>query len=117
MVFFFSIQIIGSIPLLLQSEQTELYTNHILPLSLFLCTFGSSGQFCVLYMSHLDLFPLVFATTTMGFCNIIARSVTIFSPIFAEIAYPVPAITFTVMSLTAACLATLVKEEKVKSFY
>ena len=81
-----------------------------------LCSFGSSGQFCILYMSHLDLFPLVFATTTMGFCNIVSRSVTIFSPIFAEIAYPVPAITFTVMSLFAACLTTQVKE-KMTTYY
>ena len=106
MILFFTIQILGAIPLCMQFNESELYTKHILPISLLLCTFGSSGQFCNLYLAHLDLFPLVFATTTMGVCNIVARTVTIFSPLIAEISYPVPAITFTVMSLAAACLAT-----------
>ena len=78
----------------------------VLPLSLLVCEFGCAGQFCNLYLAHLDLFPLVFATTTMGVCNIVARSVTIFAPIFAEIPYPVPMITFMIMSLVAALLAT-----------
>ncbi len=85
-------------------------------MSLLLTTFGSAGQFCNLYLAHLDLFPIVFATTTMGLCNIVARSVTIFAPVFAEVPYPVPAITFAGMSLLAALLATQVGN-KVKSFY
>ena len=70
----------------------------------------------MLYFAHLDFFPLVFGATTMGFCNIVARFVTIFAPVFAEVAYPVPAITFTSMSIVAAILATQVRD-KVKSFY
>ena len=85
-------------------------------MSLLVTTFGSAGQFCNLYLAHLDLFPVVFATTTMGLCNIVARSVTIFCPVFAEVPYPVPAITFVVMSFVAAILATQVRD-KVKSFY
>ena len=100
----------------MQYEKTEFYTNHVLPVSLLLCTFGAAGQFCNLYIAHLDLFPLVFATTTMGVCNIVARSITIFSPMVAEIPYPVPAITFTTMSFIAAILATQVRD-KVKTFY
>ena len=117
MIFFFVLQVIGSVPLCLQQySQNAIYTELILPCSLLVCMFGCAGQFCNLYVSHLDLFPLVFATTTMGVCNIVARSVTIFSPLFAEIPYPVPMVTFAVMSLVAAILATQVRD-KVKTFY
>ena len=106
MIFFFTLQVIGSLPLCIQFKDSDFYTSMVLPFSLLVCEFGCAGQFCNLYLAHLDLFPLVFATTTMGVCNIVARSVTIFAPIFAEIPYPVPMVTFAIMSFVAALLAT-----------
>ena len=116
MTFFFVIQVLGSLPICLQFEHGEFYTEIFVPFAVLFVSFGSAGQFCNLYLAHLDLFPSVFASTTMGVCNIVARSVTIFAPLVAEIPYPVPALTFTTLSLIAAILACMV-QPKVETYY
>ena len=111
MAFFFAIMLVGSLPLMLQFWQNEFYETYIVPLCILLCTFGAAGQFCNIYIAHLDLFPLVFSVTTMGFCNIVARSVTIFAPILAEIPFPWPAILFTSISVAGIILSCFVRDK------
>ena len=85
MLMFFLISAFSSIPVMFSEGASQSYKDYVVPTCLLFANFGSCGNFSNLYIGHLDLFPLVFGTTTMGICNVIARFVTIFAPIVAEV--------------------------------
>jgi len=68
--------------------------------------FGQSGAFCVVYAAHLEIFPTKYATTAIGFCNILARMATIMAPQAAELDAPYPMMLIASFSF-AAMLLTL----------
>ena len=45
--------------------------------------FGITMGFCIIYIAHTTIFPVMFAATSMGFCNLLARMVSIASPLVA----------------------------------
>ncbi len=51
--------------------------------------FGLSGAFNIVYLAN-SIFPVLYATTTMGICSLFSRGVTIFAPMIAEIEGPYP---------------------------
>ena len=59
---------------------------------------------------------MVFATTTMGICNMIARGITVLAPLVAEIKEPYPEITYTVLCLIAAVTSFFIRD-KSKIYY
>ena len=62
---------------------------------------GLSAAFCAVYINHPKMFPTLFAGTSIGITNLIARSVMIFAPFVAEISFPTPMIIFAILSLIA----------------
>lgn len=77
---------------------------------------GSSATFGNLYMGHMDFFPVVFSTTSMGICNIMARSCTVLAPITAEVAEPTPEIIFSTLTALAALLTLLIRKKTDKYY-
>ena len=116
MLIFFTISAIGSIPVIFSQNASEGYKQYIVPVCLWIANFGSCGNFANLYIGHLDLFPLVFATTTMGICNVVARSLTVFAPLVAEIEEPYPEIAYSVMCFIAAVTSLFIRD-KSRTFY
>ena len=74
-------------------KDREYHLKRIIPYFTFLAKIGVNltMQFTY-YVSFNDpkTFPLVKRTTAIGICNFIARFVTIFSPLIAEIDRPIP---------------------------
>ena len=68
--------------------------------------FGVTIGFCIVYIAHTSLFPVMFAATSMGFCNIFARAVSIASPLVAQMEQPLPMICFSVSNIVCSILAT-----------
>ena len=58
------------------------------------------------------MFPAIFAGTAFGWCNIPAKIITVFAPLVAEVSPPTPMITFTVLALIAAVVASFIKTKK-----
>ena len=87
-----------------------------MPVCLWIGNFGSCANFSNLFIGHLDLFPLVFATTTMGICNVIARGLTVFAPLVAEVEEPYPEITYTFLCFVAAITSFFIRD-KSKIYY
>ena len=56
-----------------------------LPILVILTKFGISAAFNVVYLGNGVLFPTLFTATSMGICNIFARTATIAAPFVAEI--------------------------------
>lgn len=57
---------------------------------------GCSATFTTLYLTHPDMFPTLFAATSIGIANFACRSCVIPAPVIAEVDYPRPMILFTV---------------------
>ena len=78
--------------------------------------FGVTIGFCIVYIAHTSLFPVMFAATSMGFCNVLARAVSIASPLVAQMEQPLPMICFSVSNIICGILATfLVVDDPVKA--
>lgn len=116
MVLFFACASIGSFPVIWSEMASDNYRSYMVPICLFLMNSGVSASFGNLYIGHLDLFPVVFASTAMGICNISARCITIFAPVVAELTEPTPEIIFTVMCVTGGIISLFVRN-KTANYY
>lgn len=116
MLMFFVLSAVGSIPVMFSENASEEFKQYVVPACLWVANFGSCGNFSNLYIGHLDLFPVVFATTTMGICNVVARAATVLAPIVAEIKEPYPEITYTALCFIAAVTSIFIRD-KSKTFY
>ena len=116
LTFLFLLSVAGSFPVIFSEGASQTYRDYVVPTCLFIMTVGMSATFGNLYMGHMDLFPIVFSTTSMGICNIFARTCTVFAPIVAEVAEPTPEIIFTSLSLFAA-ICTLFIRKKTNKYY
>ena len=77
---------------------------------------GTVATFGNLYIGHMDLFPIVFSTTSMGICNIIARVITVTAPLVAEIDEPIPEIIFFILSVIAVIISLFIRK-KTNKYY
>ena len=64
----------------------------------------------------MDIFPMVYNTTTFAFCNSAAKLATIFAPMVAEADHLTAAVTFTLLALVAF-FASLFVRPKSTVFY
>ena len=71
--------------------------------------FGVAICFCVVYIAHAAIFPTMFAATSFGFCNFMARAFSAASPILAELEQPVPMICFAAAAGVACVLACFIE--------
>jgi hypothetical protein len=60
------------------------HPDYTFSIMVFFGKFGVSGCFTAVYIGHPKMFPFALVITSMGFCNFIARTVTIYAPILAE---------------------------------
>ena len=77
---------------------------------------GTSATFGNLYIAHMDIFPIVFSTTSMGICNIVARCITATAPVVAEIDEPTPEIIFTILSIIAVFISLFIRKKTDKYY-
>ena len=82
---------------------------------IFFSRIGISFAFNIIYVSHAPLFPIMFATTSFGVCNFLARIFSAFSSLFAGMSEPTPMILFTILSLiTGVAVLGLQKNPHIK---
>ena len=112
----FSVSFFGSFPVMFSEGASENFEEFVVPICLFIMNLGTSATFGNLYMGHMDLFPIVFSSTSMGVCNILARAFTSLAPIIAEIPQPTPEIIFTTLSLTAVIVSLFIRPKTDKYY-
>ena len=83
--FLFGLSALGSFPLIFSEAASQDFRDIVVPGCLFVMNFGFAAAFANLYMGHMDLFPIVFSTTSMGICNFVARTLTIVAPLVGGI--------------------------------
>lgn len=55
----------------------------LIPVFIMLIVFGLGSSFCTIYAATM-IFPTEYATQTLGYCNTVARFLTIFSGVIVE---------------------------------
>ena len=69
---------------------------------------GCTATFTTLYLTHPDMFPTLFAATSIGIANFACRSAVIAAPIIAEEEYHAPMIIFTVLQMIGCISAAFI---------
>lgn len=96
----FTISTIGGFIIIFLGDSATL----LMPLFVVICKFGITGGFVIVYCSTVDMFPTLFCSTALGFCNFGARILSIAAPIIAESEPPLPMIILTALSACGVIL-------------
>jgi hypothetical protein len=83
-----------------------------MPILAALSRMGCCATFMTLYLTHPDMFPTLFAATSIGIANFVCRTCVIPAPLIAEIEFPRPMILFTVLGVIATFSAAFIIEDK-----
>ena len=92
----------------LQHESSWTY-----PLLIFIAKTGVSCAFNGIFIGHQALFPVLFATTSFGICNIFGRMFSALSPLIANIEQPIPMQAYTISSAIICILVYFLYEDVV----
>ena len=92
--------IVGSVMILFFKSYSS-----IMPLFVLIARFGIGSVFGLIYLGNL-IFPVKYASQTLGLCNTAARLFTVMSPVIAELDHPTPMLIFIVLSASAGILST-----------
>ena len=85
------------------------------PILIFGAKYGISVAFNCAFVGHNKIFPVLFAATAMGYCNMFARIFSAFSSLFAGLDEPLPMIMFTgTAAITAVAVLFLRVPDKNK---
>lgn len=85
-------------------------TGWIFPTLIGISRFFLTGSFTAVWVAHPPMFPTLFAVTSLGLSNLVARGTVIFAPLVAEIKYPIPMFIYTIMTVLAAISAIFIVE-------
>jgi len=91
------IGVIGAVAIVLYGLQHQ--DELIFPLLVLIAKFGIASAFNILYISHADIFPVLFAATALGFANFVSRIATGISPVIAFMEEPVPMVAFMLLAM------------------
>ena len=72
--------------------------------------FGISCAYNVVYLANSSLFPVLFASTALGYCSFLNRIFSAFSPFLVNLEEPWPIVIFTVMALISGIISMWLKE-------
>ena len=84
----------------------------LIPFLLLGAFFGYTSVLLTNWIATPYLFPVLYATSTQGFCNAIARFAAILAPQLAELPQPLPMLIVSALTLVSICLAWHLKTLK-----
>ena len=109
--FFNAMLVMGGVPLLYYGVGNSDEDKMMVAGCVIFIAYGAYGTMCSLYLAHPKLFPVIYRTTTIGFCNIASRFVSILAPIIAEQPVPFPQRTLLCLSLIALLVSFTVEKK------
>ena len=108
----FSSATVGGLLILFYGLQHQ--TAWTFPVLILLAKFGIACAFNVVYVGHTSMFPTAFASTSLGFCNVIARVFSATSPLLSSLDEPIPMGLFTSISCLTMILCLFLQVGKKK---
>ncbi len=70
--------------------------EYLIIICLLLTKFGVSSSMSLCFLVTSEYFPIIYSATVFGACNVIARVISIFAPLIAEINPPLPMMIYAV---------------------
>eukprot|EP00347_Sterkiella_histriomuscorum_P000203 403376785 len=112
---YLGIAMIGSIGIFTFSNKEEMLdqnsiNQYVLPIMILLAKAGVSAAFNVCYFATSNIFPTIYSGTAMGICNFFAKSLTMMSPIIAEINDPIPTLVLIGMCILSIFVTFAINE-------
>lgn len=80
----------------------------LMPFFVLLTRFGIGSAFGLIYLANF-IFPISYASQTLGFCNTTARTFTIMSPLIAEQEFPLPMLVFCALCIYGIVIIRFIK--------
>lgn len=84
------------------------------PIFLLLSNYGNSWGTNIDWNANAMLFPVIYASSTNGVCNLFAMLSTVIAPQIAEFPQPWPIVVAMIMSGVGAVMASFLKEKRKK---
>ena len=72
--------------------------------------FGVAFAYNVMYLANSSLFPVLFASSALGYCSFLNRIFSAVSPFLVNLAEPWPIVIFSAMALISGVLSIWLKE-------
>jgi hypothetical protein len=76
---------------------------------------GISSAFNMSFIASIQLIPAIFAASVFGYCNVLARIITMGSSVIAEMDYPAPLIVV-ISAASSAAIASMFLVQKLPKF-
>ena len=105
----FGISCIGGLMITLYGLQNQDSLSFLV--QIMFAKFGISCSFCIVYVINVKIFPTLFAATAFGFCNFIARLMTMLSPLVGQLDQPTPMVSFIVTTAIACVMSSFLREQ------
>ena len=103
----FVLSFISGFFLIFITQSSDPFTMAVL---IIVSRFGISFSFNLCVLGTSEYFPLLFRATAYGICNVWARTITITSPIIAEVKEPYPMLIFAFASLLSIATCFILKK-------
>ena len=78
--------------------------------------FGIASSFNITYVAHKQYFPVLFATTSLGYTNFICRIFTGFTPILSQVSQTISTQLFAFSSVVGAIIVLFLREIREEDF-
>lgn len=101
----FAMSVVGGLTIIFVGESRL----DLMPIFVVITKFGITGGFVLVYCSTVNVFPTLFCSTALGFCNFFARVLSILAPIVAEQKAPIPMIILTALAAVGIVMIQFVK--------
>ena len=82
----------------------------IFPILIAICRGGVTATFATVWIVHPQMFPTLFAVTSLGISNLTARFFVILAPIIGEQKFPYPMYAFTGLTLISLVASYFLQE-------
>ena len=89
--------------------------NSAMAVFVLLSKFGIAFAFNTAYLATPMVFPVILTSTAFGLCNLIARFITIASPIIAELDNPIPMTAFSIAGVVGIACSLFVTDPRPKT--
>ena len=98
----FGLALLGGAIIIFYGLQHE--SSWVFLLLVLAAKFGIAASFNIVYISNSEIFPVLFAASALGYCNLFSRVLSAVSPFMASMHEPTPMIVFTTLSLVTMAL-------------
>jgi len=78
--------------------------------------FGIASAFNITYVCHNKCFPVLFATSSLGYCTFLCRFFTGFAPILSQVSQRVSTQLFAVTSVIGAIIVLYIRDIREEDF-